>query len=219
MPPFHPPPRPPVGRQLTPTPQINYDLDTGDFNERYDESRAIVTSGVAKKASVGGSFLTLLHENHERSVTELLQFVIDEARKYNFEFVTVGECLGDPVNNWYRDPATGGPWGGPAAPPPPIKSTTSSSSSSSSSSSESVSSSTTSASKPELSESAKSNSTTTTGAGLTTVTSTSTTLAPKTTTPAATTTPTPKPNVAGRVEGLGWMGGMLLGALGVFAGL
>jgi hypothetical protein len=147
-------------------------------------------------------------------VTEFLQFVIDEARKYNYEFVTVGECLGDPVNNWYRDPASGGPWGGPAPVPPVIKETTTSSTSSGESMS-----STTSASKPKFSESTKSNSTTTAGAGLTTVTSTSTTQAPKTATPAATTTPTPKPNVAGRAEALGWMGGMLLGALGLFAAL
>ncbi|KAK1832598.1 chitin deacetylase [Podospora conica] len=194
---------------------VNFDLDTNDFNELYDKSRATVSSALAQKGPAGGSFITLLHEIHELSVTEFLQFVIDEARKYNYEFVTVGECLGDPVNNWYRDPANGGPWGGPAAPPVIKDKTSSSSSSKSESKSESVSS-TTSASKPLFSESTKSNSTTT-GAGSTTVTST--TQVPKTATPAATSTPTPKPNAGERLGGLGWAGAMMLGALGVFAGL
>jgi len=39
--------------------------------------------------------------------------MIDEARRYGYEFVTVGECLGDPKNNWYRDFKTGLQLGGP----------------------------------------------------------------------------------------------------------
>lgn len=33
--------------------------------------------------------------------------MIDEARRLNYKLVTIGECMGDPKGNWYRDAATG----------------------------------------------------------------------------------------------------------------
>lgn len=34
--------------------------------------------------------------------------MIDNAREHGYKLVTVGECLDDPEENWYRDPLTGG---------------------------------------------------------------------------------------------------------------
>jgi len=36
--------------------------------------------------------------------------MIDQARKLKYELVTLGDCLGDPPSNWYRDPVTGQPY-------------------------------------------------------------------------------------------------------------
>lgn len=62
--------------------------------------------------------------------------MIDTAKNLGYQLVTVGDCLGDPPGNWYRDLATGegrdargvAP---PAPPPPPQKIPMTSSSSSS----------------------------------------------------------------------------------------
>ncbi|KAK1753654.1 chitin deacetylase [Echria macrotheca] len=194
---------------------INFDLDTQDWKDDLAASRQIVTSTLAAKGPSGKSFLAILHEIHELSVTQLLQFVIDEARKYKYDLVTVGECLGDHPNNWYRDPATGGPWGGP---PPPEKEKPKPASSSALSSAE-----VTTASSSEVksttsaSESTpKGGSTTTPGVATTTgsaaVVKTSSKVE-SSTAGAATTTPAAKPNAGARVQGLSWVGGMLL-ALG-----
>lgn len=40
-------------------------------------------------------------------MTNLTQFIIDEGKAQGYTFKTVGDCLGDPRGNWYRDPATG----------------------------------------------------------------------------------------------------------------
>jgi len=37
--------------------------------------------------------------------------MIDQARSLGYRLTTLGECLGDPAVNWYRDPVTGEPYG------------------------------------------------------------------------------------------------------------
>lgn len=41
----------------------------------------------------------------------LTQYMIDGASNAGYRMVTVGECLGDPSGNWYRDAKTGEPVG------------------------------------------------------------------------------------------------------------
>ncbi|PZD32582.1 WecC, UDP-N-acetyl-D-mannosaminuronate dehydrogenase [Pyrenophora tritici-repentis] len=54
------------------------------------------------------AWLGIAHDTHERTVHGFTQFMINQAREYGFKMVTVGECLNDPEENWYRDPVTGG---------------------------------------------------------------------------------------------------------------
>jgi peptidoglycan/xylan/chitin deacetylase (PgdA/CDA1 family) len=98
---------------------VNFDLDTEDYKNNYEKSRGFITSGFStgEKNSVKSSFITLLHDIQEKSVYEFLPWVIDEATKHGYELVTVGECLGDPSNYWYRDAVTGQAWSGE----PPVK--------------------------------------------------------------------------------------------------
>jgi hypothetical protein len=44
-------------------------------------------------------------------VSWFAQYLIDQARSLGYRLVTLGECLGDPPANWYRDPRTGQPYG------------------------------------------------------------------------------------------------------------
>jgi len=39
-----------------------------------------------------------------------VQYMIDQARKLGYQLTTLGDCLGDPPSNWYRDPVTGQPY-------------------------------------------------------------------------------------------------------------
>jgi len=53
--------------------------------------------------------ITLAHDIHLDTVHGLTQFMIDKARQAGYKLVTVGDCLGDPKSNWYRDAKTGNP--------------------------------------------------------------------------------------------------------------
>lgn len=52
--------------------------------------------------------IALAHDIHAETVYSLAQFMVDTARDQGYELVTVGDCLGDPSSNWYRDASTGG---------------------------------------------------------------------------------------------------------------
>ncbi len=43
----------------------------------------------------------LQHGTYENVVREMVPFIINWAKARNLKMVTVGECLGDPVSNWY----------------------------------------------------------------------------------------------------------------------
>lgn len=88
----------------------DYNLDTLDWQGDYDRSRSIYSSALSGADPKTSSFISLEHDIHERTVNELAQYLIDTARQYGYQLVTMGECLGDPVGNWYRNPTTGQAW-------------------------------------------------------------------------------------------------------------
>ena len=96
---------------------INYNLDTHDSEDLKGDYRLPEESFVAavsQHSPADWSFIAVAHDIQERTVRGYVQFMIDQARKYKYELVTVGECLADPSNNWYRDPTAGGKqFGGP----------------------------------------------------------------------------------------------------------
>ncbi|GJC81131.1 Chitin deacetylase ARB_04768 [Colletotrichum liriopes] len=88
---------------------INVNIDTKDY--MYDSPATIQTakdrfsSGVSTNA-VANSYIELSHDVHYQTVVNLTQFMIDTAKARGYRLVTVGECLNDPKENWYR-PAGG----------------------------------------------------------------------------------------------------------------
>ncbi|KAL8377055.1 hypothetical protein RB595_007949 [Gaeumannomyces hyphopodioides] len=74
------------------------------------------------------SYISLSHDVQEFTANGFVKRMIDQARAKGLQFVTVGECLGDPATNWYRDPVTGEPFGSVK---PPVSSSSSTSSPSS----------------------------------------------------------------------------------------
>lgn len=53
------------------------------------------------------SFLMYGHDFHEQTAINFTRFLVDEVTKLGYKMVTVGECLGDPEGNWYRNPVNG----------------------------------------------------------------------------------------------------------------
>ncbi|POS71792.1 polysaccharide deacetylase [Diaporthe helianthi] len=91
---------------------INADVDTNDWKGDYDAARQAFSQAVHGGQGDGaGGKIVLAHDIHDRTVHELAAFMIEQARNAGFRLVTVGECMGDPEQNWYRDPRTGGPYG------------------------------------------------------------------------------------------------------------
>jgi hypothetical protein len=84
------------------------DIDGRDWEGNYTSTKEhflgkITTTNAANiKAWLG-----LAHDTHEHTVHDYTQFMIDKAREHGYKLVTVGECLNDAKQNWYRDPLSG----------------------------------------------------------------------------------------------------------------
>ncbi|KAL7959283.1 carbohydrate esterase family 4 protein [Trichoderma compactum] len=48
------------------------------------------------------SYIVLAHDVHYQTVVTLAKYMIETSRERGYKLVTVGECLGDPFENWYR---------------------------------------------------------------------------------------------------------------------
>jgi hypothetical protein len=96
---------------------VSYDLATDDDRGDPNLARANFDNRFAHADSKKLSYLVIGHDIQEGTVHGLTQYMIDQAHKYGYELTTVGECLGDPLNNWYRDQTTGAELLGPAPKP------------------------------------------------------------------------------------------------------
>jgi peptidoglycan/xylan/chitin deacetylase (PgdA/CDA1 family) len=85
---------------------VNANLDTNDWRGDYDASRQAFSEALQQGQWDGGK-IVLAHDTHERTVHELAAYMIEQARDAGFRLVTVGECMGDSRENWYRSPNTG----------------------------------------------------------------------------------------------------------------
>ena len=97
---------------------INAGVDTNDWKGDYDAARQAFSQAVQQGQWDGsGGKIVLAHDIHDRTVHELAAYMIEQARDAGFRLVTVGECMGDPEQNWYRDPRTGGPYSSASSKP------------------------------------------------------------------------------------------------------
>lgn len=89
---------------------VNLDLDTNDWVSDYAAAEQNFLNAVESSDPRKSSHIVLAHDIHEQTAHELAEFIIGQGKAAGYRFVTVGECLGDPVRNWYRNPYNGGPW-------------------------------------------------------------------------------------------------------------
>ncbi|KAH0598382.1 hypothetical protein MHUMG1_03680 [Metarhizium humberi] len=88
---------------------ISANLDTKDY--MYDDPSLIQRSkdrysSTLSTNSKENSYIVLAHDVHEQTVHNLTEYMISLARERGYKLVTVGECLGDPEENWYRSAET-----------------------------------------------------------------------------------------------------------------
>lgn len=89
---------------------VTNDIDTKDY--QFDDPNLIQQAKDRFSAGVStdpenNEYITLAHDVHYQTVVNLTAFMVDVSRNRGYQLVTVGECLGDPPENWYRD-ANGG---------------------------------------------------------------------------------------------------------------
>ncbi|KAK1987071.1 chitin deacetylase [Colletotrichum cereale] len=95
----------------------DYNLDTKDWVDDGVNSKQTYSSAINSSNPSSSSFIALAHDIHTFTVNGFVQYMIDVAKEKGFEFTTMGDCLGDPASNWYRDPKSGEPWSGKEAKP------------------------------------------------------------------------------------------------------
>ncbi|ROT42054.1 chitin deacetylase [Sodiomyces alkalinus F11] len=83
---------------------VDTDLDTNDWQHNTPETVHIserIFDDLLGWEPRGVSRIVLAHDTQSTTVHRLTSHMISTLRGRGFEAVTVGECLGDPKNNWY----------------------------------------------------------------------------------------------------------------------
>jgi peptidoglycan/xylan/chitin deacetylase (PgdA/CDA1 family) len=81
---------------------ISINLDTLDWQGNYTTSKSIFNVIGTVNPAVS-EFISLSHDILNQTVTDLVPYMISQINKFGYKTATIGECLGDPPVNWYRD--------------------------------------------------------------------------------------------------------------------
>ncbi|KAJ4296711.1 hypothetical protein N0V90_006759 [Kalmusia sp. IMI 367209] len=83
-----------------------FDIDTDDYD---NDSPALIQNAKDKFSSyfktdnvATDKFLSIEHDIHEQTAHNLTEYMLKIIQEKGYRGVTVGECLGDPAENWYR---------------------------------------------------------------------------------------------------------------------
>ncbi|RDW88837.1 carbohydrate esterase family 4 protein [Coleophoma cylindrospora] len=83
-----------------------FDLDTQDYlNDSptlIQNSKNIFDTALAGKSSTTDDFLVISHDIHNQTSQVLVEYMLQGIQSRGYTPVTVGTCLGDPKENWYR---------------------------------------------------------------------------------------------------------------------
>ncbi|KAI0880374.1 carbohydrate-binding module family 18 [Annulohypoxylon maeteangense] len=88
---------------------VYFDLDTADY---LNDSPGLIQNSkdnfdeyFEDKSSGTDDALVISHDIHEQTVHNLTEYMLQGIQSRGYKAVTVGECLGDPISNWYRQVA------------------------------------------------------------------------------------------------------------------
>ncbi|KAK1598073.1 polysaccharide deacetylase [Colletotrichum navitas] len=86
---------------------IYFDLDTADYlhdsQSEIQMSKDIVDQSINAKPALSDNFLVIGHDIHQQTVYNLTEYMLQKFQ--GRKLVTIGECVGDPKENWYRSDA------------------------------------------------------------------------------------------------------------------
>ncbi|KAF4968388.1 hypothetical protein FSARC_4185 [Fusarium sarcochroum] len=89
---------------------VSMNVDTKDYENDSPDliqiSRDRYSAGISSD-SENNQYIVLAHDVHGQTVQNLTSYMIDTAQDRGYRLVTVGECLGDPQENWYRTVSRG----------------------------------------------------------------------------------------------------------------
>ena len=89
---------------------ISENLDTKDYlNDSptlIQNSKNTFSDDVSTDAT-DNEYIALAHDIHYQTVVNLTSYMVQVSRDRGYKLVTVGECLGDPPENWYRNASAG----------------------------------------------------------------------------------------------------------------
>ncbi|RAH57635.1 glycoside hydrolase/deacetylase [Aspergillus piperis CBS 112811] len=85
---------------------ILYDIDTEDYSHDspalIQQSKDIFDRNLASRTDFDRPWLVIAHDVHEQTVHNLTEYMLKKLIAEGYRAVTVGECLGDPPELWYR---------------------------------------------------------------------------------------------------------------------
>ncbi|KAH6645405.1 carbohydrate esterase family 4 protein [Truncatella angustata] len=81
---------------------VYWDIDTKDYLYDTEETYHFGLDRFTDDLNAGGS-LALCHDKIMHTATKLVHHMIWELQRRGLKGVTIGECLGDPEANWYRE--------------------------------------------------------------------------------------------------------------------
>jgi len=84
---------------------VNFDVDTKDYENRTPQLIGISKDKFSTAVDAGqpnDSFLVLAHDVHVETAITLTPFMLEKIKQKGYRAVTVGECLGDAPENWYK---------------------------------------------------------------------------------------------------------------------
>lgn len=83
-----------------------FDLDTQDYlNDSPDQigkSKTIFDNAFNGKSNTDSEFLAISHDIHEQTSEQLVEYMLKGLKSRGYSSVTVGTCLGEQKDNWYR---------------------------------------------------------------------------------------------------------------------
>lgn len=85
---------------------VLYDIDTEDYkNDNLDliqRSKDIFDDALSSGSPHTKSWLVISHDVHEQTVHNLTEHMLQTITRLGYRPVTLGDCLRDPRDNWYR---------------------------------------------------------------------------------------------------------------------
>lgn len=90
---------------------VYFDLDTDDYNNvtpiLIQNAKNNFYNAINLSNPASDAFLAIAHDIHEQTARNLTGYMLDQIQVKGYKAVTVGECLGDPKENWYRAAGAG----------------------------------------------------------------------------------------------------------------